>query len=174
MEKNDIVNHPSHYTDGKIEVIDFIDDKKLGFCLGNAVKYISRAGKKDPTKEIEDLEKAIWYINHHIKNLQNKQQTLGNSKEIADKVDKIAYTPIRGLRAKINTVDDIIPTKELTKTGIDKLKEEEDKMWDTFYDTMHALEPSYTREQFAQDLDKARQEVKREMPTLMDITKLYK
>ncbi len=68
--KNDVVNHPSHYTDGKIEVIDYIEDKKLGFCLGNAVKYISRAGKKYPDKEIEDLEKAIWYINRRIYELK--------------------------------------------------------------------------------------------------------
>jgi hypothetical protein len=67
---NDPVNRPSHYNDGKIEVIDFIEDKKLGFCLGNAVKYISRAGKKDPTKEIEDLNKAKWYIERRIKELQ--------------------------------------------------------------------------------------------------------
>lgn len=66
---NDPVNHPSHYTDGKIEVIDFIEDKKLGFCLGNAVKYIARAGKKDPAKEIEDLQKARWYIDRQIKTL---------------------------------------------------------------------------------------------------------
>ncbi len=71
----DSVNHPSHYTDGKIEVIDFIEDKKLGFCLGNAIKYIARAGKKksammdDKQKEIEDLEKAAWYINRRIKEL---------------------------------------------------------------------------------------------------------
>ena len=65
--KNDPVNHPSHYTDGKIEVIDFIEDKKLDFHLGNAVKYISRAGKKNPDKKIEDLEKAIWYIQREIK-----------------------------------------------------------------------------------------------------------
>ena len=63
---NDPVNHPSHYTDGKIEVIDFIEDKKLGFSLGNAVKYIVRAGKKDPTKTIEDLKKAQWYLNREI------------------------------------------------------------------------------------------------------------
>jgi len=44
---NDPVNHPSHYTDGNIEVIDFIEDKKFGYCLGNAIKYISRAGKKN-------------------------------------------------------------------------------------------------------------------------------
>lgn len=68
--ENDPVNRPAHYTDGKIEVIDFIEDKKLGFCLGNAVKYISRAGKKDPTKEIEDLNKAKWYIERRIKELQ--------------------------------------------------------------------------------------------------------
>jgi len=64
------VNHPTHYADGKIEVIDYIDDKGLGFCLGNAVKYISRAGKKDPNKIIEDLRKAIWYINHEIERME--------------------------------------------------------------------------------------------------------
>lgn len=68
--KNDNVNCPAHYTDGKIEVIDFIEDKKLGFCLGNAIKYIARAGKKDPTKEIEDLKKAAWYINRRIKEIE--------------------------------------------------------------------------------------------------------
>jgi hypothetical protein len=66
----DPVNRPSHYTDGKIEVIEYIEDKKLGFCLGNAIKYISRAGKKDPSKEVEDLNKAIWYINRRIKEIQ--------------------------------------------------------------------------------------------------------
>ena len=60
------VDHPSHYNSGKIEVIDYIEDQNLDFCLGNAVKYISRAGKKNPDKEIEDLEKAIWYIQRHI------------------------------------------------------------------------------------------------------------
>ncbi len=63
---HDPVNHPAHYTDGQIKVIDFIDDKQLSYCLGNAVKYISRAGKKDPTKTIEDLQKAVWYLNHEI------------------------------------------------------------------------------------------------------------
>jgi len=71
--KNDPVNRPSHYTDGKIEVIEFIEDKNLGFCLGNAVKYIARAGKKDPTKEIEDLNKAKWYIERRIKELKGVQ-----------------------------------------------------------------------------------------------------
>ena len=69
---NDPVNRPAHYTDGKIEVIKYIEDKKLGFCLGNAVKYVSRAGKKEPTKEVEDLKKAIWYIDRRIKEIENK------------------------------------------------------------------------------------------------------
>ena len=69
---NDIVNHPSHYTDGKIEVIEFIEDKNLNYHKGNAIKYICRAGKKDPQKEIEDLQKAIWYINREIRNIKRR------------------------------------------------------------------------------------------------------
>ena len=69
---NDIINHPSHYTDGKIEVIEFIEDKNLNYHKGNAIKYICRAGKKDPQKEIEDLQKAIWYINREIRNLKRR------------------------------------------------------------------------------------------------------
>ncbi len=75
---NDSVNHPSYYADGKIEVIDYIEDKKLGFCLGNAIKYISRAGKKGSEgksahdKEIEDLQKAIWYIERRVKELKSE------------------------------------------------------------------------------------------------------
>ena len=67
---NDVVTRPKHYTDGKIEVIEFIEDKNLGFCLGNAIKYIARAGKKDPSKEVEDLKKARWYIERRIKELE--------------------------------------------------------------------------------------------------------
>lgn len=64
--QNDPVNHPSHYTSGKIEVIDFIEDQKLPYHLGNVLKYICRAGKKDPTKMLEDLEKAQWYLDRYI------------------------------------------------------------------------------------------------------------
>lgn len=77
LKEYDDVNRPAHYADSKIEVIDYIEDKKLGFCLGNAVKYISRAGKKKDSgrniidKEIEDLQKAIWYINRRIYELQD-------------------------------------------------------------------------------------------------------
>jgi len=59
--------NPAHYRDGEIEVIDFIEDKNFSYCLGCAIKYISRAGKKDPDKFKEDIQKAIWYLNRAIK-----------------------------------------------------------------------------------------------------------
>jgi len=60
------VNHPEHYggENNPYEAIKVIEAWKLNFHLGNAVKYISRAGKKDNLKQ--DLEKAIWYIKRYI------------------------------------------------------------------------------------------------------------
>ena len=63
---NDPVNHPSHYTDGNIEVKDYIRDKDFNFFLGNVIKYVSRAGKKYKDKQIEDLKKARWYLEEEI------------------------------------------------------------------------------------------------------------
>lgn len=71
---NDSVNHPSHYTDGKIEVMDFIEDKQLNFARGNVIKYVSRAGKKDPNKELEDLNKAMWYLKREIERLEKENK----------------------------------------------------------------------------------------------------
>lgn len=76
--ENDRVNHPSHYNDGKIEVIEYIEDKNLDFCLGNAVKYISRAGKKNKDKEVEDLKKAIWYIDRRIKQIERAPEAISD------------------------------------------------------------------------------------------------
>lgn len=72
-QTDDVVNHPSHYTDTKIEVMDYIEDKGFNFALGNTVKYISRAGKKGEDKTIQDLEKASWYLNREIERLKNLQ-----------------------------------------------------------------------------------------------------
>ena len=75
-EAFDNVEKPKHYTDSKIEAIEYIEDKNLGFCLGNVVKYVTRAGKKqsagksDKEKAIEDLNKARWYLNRRIKELE--------------------------------------------------------------------------------------------------------
>lgn len=60
------VNHPDHYNTGNIEAIEVIEDWEMCFHLGNAIKYISRAGKKDKSAYIEDLSKAIWYIERKI------------------------------------------------------------------------------------------------------------
>lgn len=65
---NDPINHPSHYTYGKIECLDYIEDKGFDFCLGNAIKYITRAGHKKDA--VEDLKKAVFYINRKIKQLE--------------------------------------------------------------------------------------------------------
>jgi len=63
---SDSVNHPPHYKTGGIETIDFIEAKNLNFHLGNAAKYISRAGYKLGADPVEDLRKAIWYIEREI------------------------------------------------------------------------------------------------------------
>lgn len=64
-KKPDMVNHPPHYqSKSGIESIDVIEAFGLGFCLGNAVKYILRAGKKGNKKQ--DLEKAVWYLNREL------------------------------------------------------------------------------------------------------------
>lgn len=61
----DVVNQPNHYTAGGIETIDFIEAKGLGFHLGNAIKYISRAGRKGDFEE--DIRKAIWYLERELR-----------------------------------------------------------------------------------------------------------
>lgn len=62
------VNHPSHYggEDNIYEAIKVIEAWDLGFCLGNAIKYISRAGKKDNNSYLQDLKKAKWYLEREI------------------------------------------------------------------------------------------------------------
>lgn len=69
---NEKVNHPQHYggSDNTFEAIKVIEAWDLDFHLGNVVKYISRAGKKD--NEIEDLKKAKFYLERKIKLLENK------------------------------------------------------------------------------------------------------
>ena len=62
------VDHPAHYNTGAIEVITAIEDWKLGFHLGNVVKYIARADHKE--KKLEDLKKARWYLDREIRNME--------------------------------------------------------------------------------------------------------
>ena len=73
VDKN--VEGPSHYNHGDIEVIDAIEDWGLGFHLGNVVKYVARAGKKDSGPFVQDLKKAQWYLSRLIKKEQAKNGT---------------------------------------------------------------------------------------------------
>jgi hypothetical protein len=67
-----MVNHPEHYggSENVYEAIKVIENWNLDFHLGNTVKYISRAGKKGTDKELQDLKKALWYLERKINNLE--------------------------------------------------------------------------------------------------------
>ncbi len=69
LARREAVNHPSHYNQGKIEVIDAIEDWGLDFNAGNVVKYVSRHRHK--TEPLEDLKKARWYLNRIIEGIEN-------------------------------------------------------------------------------------------------------
>lgn len=63
----DIINKPSHYTQGKIEVIDFIEDQDVDFRLANVIKYVCRHKFKNGK---EDIKKAIWYLNRYLEKME--------------------------------------------------------------------------------------------------------
>jgi hypothetical protein len=88
MEVNDkpeAVNHPKHYNMGKFEVIKVIRDWNLGFNLGNTVKYIARAKHKN--NELEDLEKALFYLKDEIENLKDSLKSPEDrNKELKEKL----------------------------------------------------------------------------------------
>lgn len=80
----DSINHPSHYGGeaSPYETIKVIEAWRLGFALGNAVKYISRAGKKRRDRTLEDLKKARWYLDREISQLE-AAQSCANAKSSA-------------------------------------------------------------------------------------------
>lgn len=70
----DMINHPAHYCEGrKFEPIDVIDDWGLNYRLGCALKYIARAGRKNPSKVREDLQKCAWYLQREIDSLDDQK-----------------------------------------------------------------------------------------------------
>ena len=74
--KADVVNHPSHYTSGKIEVISIMEDQLTdeeyrGYIKGQVIKYVTRERHKNG---LEDLRKAAWYLNRLIKRLEKQQR----------------------------------------------------------------------------------------------------
>lgn len=69
---SDNINHPAHYTQYPVEVIELTEH--LNFCRGNAVKYLCRAGLKSKDTEVEDLEKAHWYVSREIARVKGMAQ----------------------------------------------------------------------------------------------------
>lgn len=99
MNNTNAVNHPSHYTEGrKYEPIDVITDWGLNFSLGNTIKYISRAGRKDDI--VQDLKKAMFYLEYEINRLEELRK-----KEIAPS------TPVKPEKEK---------EKYITRVGVKK------------------------------------------------------
>jgi hypothetical protein len=84
------VNNPIHYHPGTYEAIKVINAWGLGFSLGNVLKYISRAGRKKGSHELEDLKKAQWYLNSAIQDLEAKIEPLPNNEDLTplDSIEK--------------------------------------------------------------------------------------
>jgi|TARA_Y100000310_G_scaffold491_2_gene625 hypothetical protein len=66
----EMVDHPDHYNQGKIEVIAAIEDWDLNFCEGNVIKYVARHRHKD--EPLEDLRKARWYLERLISRIEDE------------------------------------------------------------------------------------------------------
>ena len=69
IEEKEMVDHPSHYNQG-IETIEYIESWSMNFNIGNVIKYVTRAGYKD--NQLEDLKKAMWYLQREIDRIENK------------------------------------------------------------------------------------------------------
>ena len=69
IEEKEMVNHPSHYNQG-IETIEYIESWSMNFNTGNVIKYVTRAGYKN--NQLEDLKKAMWYLQREIDRIENK------------------------------------------------------------------------------------------------------
>ena len=73
-------NSPSYYTRGNIEVWDFVRDQQLNYHLGNALKYICRAGHKSAATKASDIKKAIHYLENELKNTTSTESIYRNNR----------------------------------------------------------------------------------------------
>lgn len=105
---SDNVNHPKHYNFSKFETIDVIKSWDLDFCLGNVVKYISRAGRK--LDELEDLKKAKFYLEYHMSSKPSKISVGEVLQEwnMEERLSKILY--IIGLLKELPDTDQYLMT----------------------------------------------------------------
>lgn len=100
---SDNVKNPSYYNRGKIEVWEFIEDQGLDYHTGNAVKYIARAGYKDSSKEVEDLQKAIAFLERKIKVLNGTTDTNTEIKTFLDYKESVTENQNNFLKNKFDT-----------------------------------------------------------------------
>ena len=109
MVNHDPINNPSHYAAGrKYETIEVIEDWDLSYRLGNATKYISRAGRKDPAKTVEDLKKARWYLDREIEALEGARVPYSVTYEdiLEDQIATAAAGEVLAIEYGVQDVDD--------------------------------------------------------------------
>lgn len=147
MVKHDPINNPSHYAAGrKYETIDVIDDWELGYRLGNCVKYVSRAGRKDPAKTIEDLKKAQWYLSREIDALEGSQTSYSATYE--DVLEDYAASAAQGEELVLEYGVQDVDEQPLAYWDMD-----DDYMWDPSLGPVE-LSPEEVQELLAKkDLD---------------------
>lgn len=116
---SDNVKNPSYYNRGKIEVWEFIEDQGLDYHTGNAVKYIARAGYKDPSKEVEDLQKAIAFLERKIKVLRGTTDTNIEIETFTDYMATLTTKQYEFLENKLKLI-----VRRL-RVAIDEYKQEE-------------------------------------------------
>jgi len=125
---HDPINNPSHYAEGrKYETIDVIEDWQLSYRLGNAVKYISRAGRKDPSKTAEDLKKAIWYINREIEALEGARSPYNVSYQ--DVLQDAAYEAANG-SVPLYEYGISVPQADVDDSHLEYWDSDDEYMWD--------------------------------------------
>lgn len=104
LSDSDAVHHPPHYLAGRIEVWDFIIDQNLEYCSGCAVKYIARAGRKNPDTHVQDLEKASAYLKRFLKHLQSTNK----ERYSVGKINPLDFIQDQGLSYCLGSAVDFI------------------------------------------------------------------
>jgi|SRR3972149_5696267 len=120
-DKTDDPINPSHYKQGKIEVIDFLDDQNLNFRLSSAIKYICRSPYKGT--QVEDLRKAIWYLNREIEYLNDKNQLKYSIKKDDWKYTYGSVVPETEIQSELPLKFEEVETKDVIEVSnrIEKL-----------------------------------------------------
>lgn len=120
-EKLDMVNKPPHYTSGQYEVIDFIEQSKLNYHLGNVVKYICRYGKKSPKTDTTDLKKALWYLKRFREKRDHDMiysTDFTNDQDLDDELASVLYDIRRYGFTNLHSVDNLDNATNILDTYI--------------------------------------------------------